>query len=89
MSSNFKQQPTRAFLSSYLHFSTTCVQIVWYNGEVLCARGSWEVGSAKALELLLDNLKKTPLMESSAPLYISNSAGNSGFIIQLVFITLC
>ena len=62
------------------------MQIVWYNEEVLCARGSWEVGSATALELLLDNLKKTPLMETSAPLYISNSAGNSGFIIQPVSI---
>lgn len=88
MSSNFKQQPTRAFLSSYFHFSTTSVQIVWYNGEVLCARGSWEVGSAKALELLLDNLKKTPLMESNAPLYIPNNAGNSGFSFNLFLFVL-
>lgn len=62
--------------SSHLHVEY--MQIVWHRGEVVCARGNFDLatsGGSKALPLLQNLLKDTPIINSSDSLYIPNGAG--------------
>lgn len=68
---------------SLLQNSRASAVIVWHRDEVVCARGSFDLGTmvrgAKALPVLQDMLNNTPFIHSSDPFYVSEGADTKGW----------
>ncbi|CAK9864766.1 unnamed protein product [Sphagnum jensenii] len=77
-----KQKQELAWGSYALLCNTkTSAVLVWQDGYVVCARGSWGATSdgAMALALLGSKLKNTPVLQMSNALYIPNGADAKGW----------